>query len=86
MYVHLVYIVWYVAHMRKKKKKEQKRKKYICEWTVGSEFFLLKIKHKWIIKRFHLIEKSNKISIRTSAFTLEVPEIVYKYIPEYLAF
>lgn len=56
---------------------------------VGSEFLLiliLKIKHKWIIKRFHLIEKSNMISIRTSAFTLEVPEIVYKYIPEYLAF
>lgn len=32
-----------------------------------------------------MIEKRDKISI-TSAFTLEVPEIVYKYIPEYLVF
>lgn len=32
-----------------------------------------------------MIEKSNEISV-TSAFTLEVPEIVYKHIPEYLVF
>lgn len=32
-----------------------------------------------------MIDKSDKISI-TSAFTLEVPEIIYKYTPEYLVF
>lgn len=78
-------LVWHVAHTQ------------MCEQMDGHECilyisilpFTADLKNKAlnsIINRSHLIEKSNEILTRTSAFTLEVPEIVYKYIPQQLAF
>lgn len=39
MYVHLVYIVWYVAHMRKKKKRNKKEKNIYVNERLGVNSF-----------------------------------------------